>query len=275
MYGSVCWNLTPVCNKACEYCFRELNEEAQLLDTNLGILDNLVNMGVTRITFSGGEPFLYPNILDLIKAAHDRGIICHVITNGEPLDENNYEEYLQYVDKISFSCDSPREYINNEIGRNAKPGVIEDAYKHIKSLLPLIRSKYDSKKLKININSVITYDPSHEYEELNYMIKSIRHDLGQYDIDKWKILRFYPLRGKAKENKEIFWVPDEDFVEIKNRYKSEGPILTVDVRDIKELDDNLVVSPCGLLKKSTNGVEEILVDLKPAKDFKGGERHVQ
>ena len=275
MYGSVCWNLTPVCNKACEYCFRELNEEAQLLDTNLGILDNLVNMGVTRITFSGGEPFLYPNILELIKAAHDNGVICHVITNGEPLNESNYEEYLKYVDKISFSCDSPREYINDQIGRNAEPGVIEDSYKHIKNLLPLIRSKYDSKKLTININSVITYDPTHEYEELKYMITAIRNDFLQYNIDKWKILRFYPLRGKAKENKDLFWIPDEDFIEIKNRYKSDSPFLTVDVRDIKELDDNLVVSPCGLLKKSHDGEEEIIVDLKPSDHFyKGGERHV-
>ena len=269
MYSSVCWNLTPVCNKNCEYCFRELEEPAQLLDINLGILNNLVNMGVTRITFSGGEPFLYPNVLELIKAAHDYGITCHVITNGAPLNSENFEEYLQYVDKISFSCDSPRGYINDQIGRG------EDSYSHIKELLPLIRSKFDEKRLKININTVITYDPTHEYEELNYMIKAIRSDILHHGIDKWKIIRFYPLRGKAKENKEAFWIPDEDFIEIKKKYKSESPFLTVDVRDIKELDDNLVVSPCGLLKKSSKGIEETLVDLKPGTNFiKGGEKHV-
>ena len=254
MIGSVCWNLTPACNKNCEYCFRELNETAQVLETNMGILNNLYNMGIKRITFSGGEPFLYPNILELIKAAHDLGISCEVITNGAGLNEDNYDEYLQYVDKISFSCDSPRAYINDQIGRGA------DSYEH--------------SRLKININTVITYDKSHEYEELKYMMTALKNEIIQFDIDKWKIIRFYPLRGKAKDNKELFWVPDEDFLEIKNKYKSDGPFLTVDVRDIKELDDNFVVSPCGLLKKSTNGVEEVLVDLKPAKDFKGGERRV-
>ena len=128
--------------------------------------------------------------------------------------------------------------------------------------------------LTVNINTVITYDPTHEYEELKYMITALRNDLLQYDIDKWKIIRFYPLRGKEKENRETFWIPDEDFIEIKNRYKSDGPFLTVDVRDIKQLDDNFVVSPCGLLKKSSKGVEEVIVDLKPGKGFKGGERHV-
>ena len=269
MSMSVCWNLTNVCDKNCEYCFRELNEEAQLLDTNLKILNNLKMMNVSRITFSGGEPFLYPNILELIEAAHNMDISCHVVTNGSVLNEDNVEEYLQYVDKISFSCDSPREYINEQIGRGS------DSYNHIKKILPEIRKYYDSKKLVININSVITYDPSHEYEELNYMIRALRNDIIQYDIDKWKIIRFYPLRGKAKENKELYWVPDEDFIEIKKTYASQSPFLTVDVRDIKEMDNNLVVSPCGLLKKSMNGVEEVIVDLKPGKVERVGGTHVQ
>jgi MoaA/NifB/PqqE/SkfB family radical SAM enzyme len=260
---SVCWNLTNVCNKNCEYCFRELNEDAQLFETNKGVLKNLKMMDVTHITFSGGEPFLYPNILDLIKLVHDSGIKVQIITNGSMLNKDNIEEYLQYVDRISFSCDSPRSYVNEQIGRGY------DSYEHIKEILPYIREKFDSRKLKININSVITKDESKEYEEIKYMLSALKKEIIQYEIDKWKILRFYPLRCKAKDNEEIFWIPDDQFAQIKSRYTSSGPMLTVEVRDIKDFDEDLIVSPCGFLKKSTNGKEEVLFDLKPYSTKKG------
>ena len=225
-------------------------------------------MGVKRITFSGGEPFLYPNIIELMQAAKQKGIKCYVVTNGSMLNENNVEEYLKYVDKISFSIDSPRSYINEKIGRGA------DSYEHIRTLLPTIRSIYGPDKLTIDINSVITYDETHEYRELEYMIESIRKDLLTYDIDKWKLIRFYPLRGKAKDNESLLWVPDNDFIEIKNTYSSNSPYLKIDVRDIKEMDSNMIVSPCGILKKSDHGIEYEIVDLKPCSREKGSGRYV-
>ena len=267
--NSVCWNLTNVCNKSCEYCFRELNEYAQSYEVNLGILNNLKMMGVKRITFSGGEPYLFPNILDLMKAAKQIGMTVYVVTNGSTLNKDNIKDCLEYVDKVSFSIDSPRGYINEKLGRGI------DSYTHVRDLLPYIRELYDENRLLIDINSVVTLDPTHEYQELYYMLESISNELYRYNINKWKIIRFYPLRGKAIDNKDMNWVPDEDFIEIEKNY-SGNHYVHIDVRNIKDMDDDFIVSPCGYLKKSLNGKEEVLVDLKPAlRDIKGSGRNVQ
>ena len=266
---SVCWNLTSACNMSCQYCFRELSESAQSLEVNLGILDNLINMGVKRITFSGGEPFMYPYLLDLINKAHEADIKCYVVTNGSLLNEENVQTLLEHVDKITFSCDSPREIVNETIGRSTSRGV--NPYDHMRNILPLIRYYYPD--ILIDINTVVTYDPNHEYRELDYMIEAIRNDLLKNNINKWKIIRFYPLRGKALSNKDRFSIDNDEFLEIKKEYESENGYLTIDVRNIEDIDNNLIVSPCGYLKQSLNGEEKIIVDLKPAVR-KGCERHV-
>ena len=266
---SVCWNLTSACNMSCQYCFRELSESAQSLEVNMGILDNLIAMGVKRITFSGGEPFMYPYLLDLINKAHEAGIKCYVVTNGSLLNEENVRALLEHIDKITFSCDSPREIVNETIGRSTTDG--KDSYRHIRNIIPLIRYYYPD--ILIDINTVVTYDPYHEYRELDYMIDAIRNDLLKNDINKWKIIRFYPLSGKASSNKDRFSLDNDEFLEIKKEYESMNGYLKIDVRDIKDIDDNLIVSPCGYLKQSLNGEETILVDLKPSLK-KGCERHV-
>lgn len=266
MNDSVCWNITNMCNKSCEYCFRELYEETQSRETNLGILDNLIQMGIKRITFSGGEPFMYPHLLELIKKAHDAGIKCYVVSNGSLLNESNIQECLEFVDKISFSCDSPRNYVNEQSGRGY------DNYEHIKEILPIIRQYYPD--ILIDINTVVTYDPTGEYRELDYMMEAIRNELYSENINKWKIIRFYSLRGLAKECKETFDIPDRVFLEIKKEYNSRNGYIKIDVRDIEDIDKNLIVSPCGLLKESHNGEEYTIVDLKPAIRSGRGEKHV-
>ena len=215
-----------------------------------------------------GEPYLFPNILELMKAAKQIGMTVYVVTNGSTLNKDNIKESLEYVDKVSFSIDSPRGYINEKLGRGA------DSYTHVRDLLPYIRELYDEQRLLIDINSVVTLDPTHEYQELYYMLESITNELYRYNINKWKIIRFYPLRGKAIDNKDMNWLPDEDFIEI-DRIYSNNHYVKVDVRNIKDMDDDFIVSPCGYLKKSFNGKEEILVDLKPAlRDKKGSGRNV-
>jgi MoaA/NifB/PqqE/SkfB family radical SAM enzyme len=267
--NAVCWNITNICNRNCQYCFRELNENAQSLETNLGILNNLKEIGIKKITFSGGEPFIYPYIINLMAKAKEYGMTVNVVTNGSLLKEDNVEYYLQYVDKVSFSCDSPRRYINDQIGRG------EDSYDHIKEIIPHIRKYYDKDKLLIDINTVVTYDPDGLYRELDYMIDAIRNELLNNSINKWKIIRFYPLRGKAKDNKNKFYVPDEKFIEIKKEYETDSEYLKIDVRNFDSLDNNVIVSPCGIIKVSRDGEEIPILDLKPAKRMEEGANRVQ
>jgi len=250
---NVCWNLTNACNKGCIYCFRELFEAPLSLDECYIVADRLEEMGIKRITFSGGEPFLFKDILPLINYVKEKGIEINVITNGSLLNKDNIAIYLKDISKIKFSIDSPNEYYNEKVGRG------KNYYQHIKELIPYIRDMY--KDIKIGINSVVINDPLKEYKELDDMYGAIYEDLDKYNIDKWKIIRFYALRGYAKERKEELNVNDSDFEQIKEIYSLDKENFDVVVRDHSDMDELYVVSPQGILKKSLYGEEEEICSL--------------
>lgn len=250
----VCWNLTNVCNEDCIYCFRELVEHARSLEDNLEIIDKLHNMGVTRITYAGGEPLLYKGLVDLMAYSKSLGIENYLITNGTRLEGYNLGYYLKDVDKLTFSIDSPSEYVNQKSGRGKKH------YQHIKDILPSIKEQYPN--LAIEINTVAT---NTNLQEIDFMFESIGKELSFYGIKKWKISRFCPLRGHAKERENLLSVPNAAFNAIKNKYDGKKALFEISVRDYDATLDNLVVSPAGSLKKAVHNSEEILIeDIKDA-----------
>lgn len=264
----VCWNLTNVCNEECVFCFRELLESPRSLDDNLVILDNLYNMGVRKITFAGGEPLRYPDLLDLLVHAKTLGIRTSLITNGALLNDNNISNILRFVDKLTFSIDSSVPYQNREIGRGEKH------YEHIKEIMPVIR--YYFPELTIEINSVAFRN---NYHQLDFLYEDILSDLARYGISKWKISRFCPLRGRAKEYEQVYSLSDEEFNIIKNKYDGDNTYFPISVRDTDQINSNIIVSPNGSLKKACNNKEYTVVeDLSTFGDnpklFNGGVAHV-
>lgn len=245
----VCWNLTNACNENCIYCFRELREKPRSLEDNIAILNKLKTIGVTRITFAGGEPLLYKDIKILMAYSKSLGIKNNLITNGSLLNKNNIEETLKNVDKITFSIDSSSAYVNDSIGRGKKH------YEHIKEILPFIKVYYPEIEIEVNtVASRLTLS------EIDFMFEAIGTELCFYGIKKWKISRFSPLRGYAKERQGILSLTDDTFKRIKDKYDGVSALFDISVRDLDAVDENLIVSPSGSIKKSVNSHEEILVD---------------
>ena len=81
----VVWDVTYGCNLKCKHCYASAGMPIQNeLDTaeSLDLIDELAEMDVPSLAFSGGEPLVRPDILELTKAAHDRGIYVSLATNG-------------------------------------------------------------------------------------------------------------------------------------------------------------------------------------------------
>ncbi len=90
------------CNMRCPYCYNkdvvfgkkqiEENEIIEFLKTRTGLLDG--------VSFTGGEPTLYNNLIDFAKKVKDMGFEIKLDTNGinpdvvKKLAENNLLDYI-------------------------------------------------------------------------------------------------------------------------------------------------------------------------------------
>lgn len=82
----VVWNVTRRCNLSCVHCYSRSGEcqardELSTAD-GLRLLADLSDFGVPVVLFSGGEPLLRPDLLELIEHATARGMRAVVSTNG-------------------------------------------------------------------------------------------------------------------------------------------------------------------------------------------------
>ncbi len=86
----VVWNVTRRCNLKCVHCYshsedRDYSGELTY-EQGVELLDDLSSFGVPVILFSGGEPLIRPDLLDLMRHATSRGMRAVISTNGTLID---------------------------------------------------------------------------------------------------------------------------------------------------------------------------------------------
>ena len=87
---------------------------------------------IPRISFNGGEPFLFDGIIDLVAYAGKRSIRCTITTNGMTVHELNERELntlKTYKTLINISVDSFQDSIQS-VTRGA-PAALENVLKSI------------------------------------------------------------------------------------------------------------------------------------------------
>ncbi|MCJ2512598.1 MAG: radical SAM protein, partial [Candidatus Thermoplasmatota archaeon] len=89
------WNVTNKCNLFCEHCYREAGKESKHeLTTREGfsLLDEIAKAGFKLMVFSGGEPFMREDIMDILWYAKRCGFEVIIYSNGSLIDERIAEE---------------------------------------------------------------------------------------------------------------------------------------------------------------------------------------
>jgi MoaA/NifB/PqqE/SkfB family radical SAM enzyme len=105
------WNLGKRCNYDCSYCGIDLHDNHSThmpLEKFNAAITQLIAIGKqqnkkVKISLTGGEPFVNPNILEMLKFGKESGIFkFSVTTNGSvPLDK--YNKALDYIDYFIIS----------------------------------------------------------------------------------------------------------------------------------------------------------------------------
>ena len=79
------WNVTNRCNLKCEHCYRDAGDESEnelTTEEGMALLDEIAKAGFKLMVFSGGEPFMREDILDLTRHAASLGLRPVYGTNG-------------------------------------------------------------------------------------------------------------------------------------------------------------------------------------------------
>lgn len=133
----VVWNVTRTCNLRCIHCYS--SSEAKKYDQELTtdearkMIDDLADFNVPVILFSGGEPLIRPDILDLAEYAVSKGIRVTFSTNGTLIDKATARKIKDIgVGYVGVSFDGIKEK-HDEFRRH--DGAFDKALEGIRNLI--------------------------------------------------------------------------------------------------------------------------------------------
>jgi len=99
------------CNLRCEHCFASAlkkDERRRITpDEYKDIVKQAMKMGALNFSFQGGEPMLYPELMEFIKNTYPKRNVISVTTNGTLFDEHHIRALKKAgVDILTISLDS-------------------------------------------------------------------------------------------------------------------------------------------------------------------------
>ena len=91
------WHVTQVCDLHCRHCYDRSDRKEMELSQGIRVLDDLYDFCrahhvYTQVTFTGGNPLLYPHFNALYQEAADRGFMTAIL--GNPMPRKRIEEIL-------------------------------------------------------------------------------------------------------------------------------------------------------------------------------------
>ena len=107
---------TNVCNHSCSYCAYRADDLSLGSDMNvrdriprekmLELIEDFISMGVRAVTFSGGgEPMLYPHIVETVERLAEGGIKIGSLTNGSRLNGKVADAFARHATWVRVSID--------------------------------------------------------------------------------------------------------------------------------------------------------------------------
>ena len=234
-------HILEACNFRCLQCFSKFGTEKLLPVTDwMKIVDNcLAGADVSEFNIAGGEPMLYPGLVELAKYIRSKGVKVSLITNGSLMDESWIKNYAGLYETIGFSVDSINDETNRKIGRCDRNGNTILAGR-IVELCGLIRRYAPECRIKINtVVSALNKD-----EVMCDFIDEIA-------ADRWKILRMKPFQYGSFSNLDI-QVSNEEFEEFVERNEVSTPMRCI--------------APIKVVSKTEQSSEKYLQEL-PIKGF--------
>jgi MoaA/NifB/PqqE/SkfB family radical SAM enzyme len=190
-------NFSHKCALNCEWCYVPFGGLEAQFDVVSNVVDRVVQLGFTSITFGGGDPFQYSFIEFILRRAKMSGLYVHVDTHGKALrqSEKNLALLIEAVDLLGLPLDGSTSDMHNQMRSTA--GHFE-----------IISCRLDWLKLyreRLKINTLVSARNVEDLPILANLVVSVAPI-------RWSIYQYWSL-GPGESVSPIHCVSDQKFEE--------------------------------------------------------------
>lgn len=150
--------LTYKCNLSCKHCYADTCSKKEMSTKQVkNIIDQLSEMNVMYLTFTGGEVFVRKDFIDIFDYAIEKGFVIEIFSNGVNVNDNLIKHIADsHIKCFHCSLYSYRADVHDEI-----TGIKGSFDKTVDTL-----KKFKELGTKINIKTVIMNDNKNDLEGL-------------------------------------------------------------------------------------------------------------
>ena len=161
--------VTDVCNLKCIHCYKGSSGCQNLsFEDYKKVLEYFKSSSFFRVDITGGEPFINPEIMNILRYSVEQGYLVNIFTNGTLITKEIAEKLAEFnIQKLYISLDSSSPEKHNAIrGNNSSFQKTIDAIKAVRKVgIPVI------------INATIFENDLCELRSLIDLSKSLRVSL--------------------------------------------------------------------------------------------------
>ncbi len=212
------------CNFKCPYCY-VASDNNNVKDLSLNELKDVIvqgkDLGARNIIILGGEPMIYPHIVELIGFINSLGLNSHIFTNGTNISMETADLLFQHGVKPMLKYNSKDKNIQNFLcGRENAFETIQNAFNN------LLEAGYSKDgQIKLSVSSIICRQNLHELPDLWRFFKG-KNILPYFEIITPGSKNTSDLEVSSSELKKLFQeISEIDRLEFGNTWDPLPPIM--------------------------------------------------
>lgn len=205
MLNSVYIEIDNYCNSKCIYCYNAIRSNEEIsLNKFKNLIKSLKKIGVICVILTGGEPTLHPHLMDFLDILKKNNMIIGMSTNGIKLNDEIIDFFANNKSFIQISIDTTNREKYKEI---RKTDTLDIVMKNMKKML--------NKGINVDAGIVLNNLSLETLEKTIYDLKDI--GIPTMHVEEIKDVGF------AKENFDTLYIKDY-FEVLKKLYEIEQKI---------------------------------------------------
>ncbi|GBR75873.1 radical SAM protein [Candidatus Termititenax persephonae] len=234
--------VTDECNARCEICLRYRETEPTLQFSEMReIIDIFKRFDVKRVSFTGGEPLLNPFLPELLRYAHEQGLLTSLSTNGTKVTR-------EFIDAVSGSLTEIIIPFNGSTAEVFSEIVPYGNAKHLNNLKTLFKYIIENSAISLKAMTVVARQNLAD-------LSNIGHTLSVLGVKVWKIDEWY----EVQENAHVAWkykLTKAEFDAALTNLNHAFPELKIIYNSVEKRENNAVflISSSGLVVQNNQHI---------------------